>query len=424
MWELPARHRLPPVIRFFIRLKSVRVPFPLPPSYPASCYLHEARIIEGQEEMGPVAHVPFDSSHVVGMHDHNLLSFTQLVVEVPSTNDINPAVRPTRLSFHPRHESQLHDYSAKLQRIIIPVFSSGGVPSGSERASSAPSRERPGTRVAEEQRIPFIRATDPVPTGAAAAAPHAPPAFVPQLAIPKLRTPTIGSPFNAASYLKVLNGKETEIYGAGFISDGDYAGDGWKSPSPSSRGSRTGAPSTGAWTNAHLPRPHVEDYRQQRSLSPGARAAAARVATQNAELLIVPLASRAVEGFLLTPQEMRRFRYYASLLELRGRSRSATRNSVQTSAPASTTNLGLSPGPETIVTSAAVESLDLQGRGLPSGGQLPQEDSSHRSSERHEASSLHTPRRQVLQPSNPCRSLTSTGKSPRLSSPRRAMLQD
>ena len=139
-WELPSRLRLPPQIRFFVRLKSVQVSFPLPACYPASQFLHEARVVYGEEEAGPTAHVPFDSKHVIGLEEHHFLAFTQLVIEVPSTPSINPGLRATRLSFHPRHEAQLHDYTSRMQRIIVPVFATGGT--SSERSASAPPRQR------------------------------------------------------------------------------------------------------------------------------------------------------------------------------------------------------------------------------------------------------------------------------------------
>ena len=98
------------------------------------------RVTVGEEELGPVAHVPFDGQHVIGLEAHHLLSFT-LVIEVPSTASVNPTIRATRLSFHPRHESQLHNYSSDRQRILVPVFATGGV--GSGRSASAPPRQRP-----------------------------------------------------------------------------------------------------------------------------------------------------------------------------------------------------------------------------------------------------------------------------------------
>lgn len=342
MWELPARHRLPSVIYFYLRLKSVRVPFPLPPRYPASQFLHEARVLEGQEDLGPVAHVPFDAAHVVGLVDHNLLAFTQIVVEVPSTHAVNADLRPTRLSFHPRHDAQLHDYTNKLHRIIVPVFTTGGV--SSERAASAPARERPPL-----QRTPDIEAAHHCRSMAELAAsrvganptlahpPHEAPSCVPQLAIPKLAVPTIGSPFNAELYSKVVHGDE-KLVEAGFISAREFDHDGWRSPSPSSRGSGgqrlPGTPKTGAWRNAQLASQKaaeaVHSFRQQRSPSPGARAAAARIAALKAETLVVPLAQRVAEGYMLLEDEMKRLRRYASILSLQQATGPLTKGGVAT----------------------------------------------------------------------------------------------
>ena len=220
MWDLPARLRLPPSLRFYVRLKHARVGFPLPPRYPASQYLLEAHIVEGYEEMGPVAHVPFDSAHVVGLGDHDLLSFTQLVIEVPSTPTINPGLYETRLSFHPRHKAQLHDQSSRMRRIIVPVFASGGVSSdrshlessAKERSGSAPHLRSPQVPVLDGavserrssmerwQRLDDVAGFNAVPAAAFAGAPataHVPPAGMPQLAIPRSPSPTIGSPFNS-----------------------------------------------------------------------------------------------------------------------------------------------------------------------------------------------------------------------------------
>lgn len=335
MWELPVHHRLPPVIRFFVRLKSYRATFPLPPSYPASQYLHEAKVMEGQESLGPVAHIPFDTAHVVGLVDHNLLTFTQLVIEVPSSSTINSSLRATHLSFHPRHESQLHDYTSRLPRIIVPVFSFGsrGNVRG-DRATSAPVRERPE---ATEAISDVADAAFVVPTWRA---PHKAPSFVPQLAIPRQHADaTIGSPFNAGELLKVLDSDGQLLMEAGLMGAMQRgAGDGWRSPSPSSRGAGgralPGTPKSGAWSNASLASPQAAEavltFRQQRSPSPGARAAAARIAAFKAELLIEPLIQRVVAGYMLLQPEMVRLRRYTDILDAREKTGALTRGGAPT----------------------------------------------------------------------------------------------
>lgn len=120
--------QLPSIIRFFMRVKHSRVAFPFPPSLSEDKYLLTAQTILGHEEAGPVAHVQFDPAHVIGLLDHQLLSFVQLVIEVPSTDKVNPSLHPTRLNFHPRHGTQLHSSgrggagTIEMPRIIITVF--------------------------------------------------------------------------------------------------------------------------------------------------------------------------------------------------------------------------------------------------------------------------------------------------------------
>lgn len=143
--ELSPRLQLPPAIHFFIRVKHCRVSWPFPPSVSADKYLHAAQIIPGHEEAGPVAHVPFDAAHVIGLLDHQLLSFVQLVIEVPSTDTVNPTIHPARLSFHPRHGAQLHSNARsggagtlEMPRIIVTVYPHLVSRHAMGRASSAP----------------------------------------------------------------------------------------------------------------------------------------------------------------------------------------------------------------------------------------------------------------------------------------------
>ena len=131
--------QLPDEVRFYIRVKHVNAPFPLPSSVcgsrPTEQFLLTARVVEGHEEAGPVAHVPFDSDHVVGLQYHQMLSLVQLVLEVPSTPTVNPTIQPARMNFHPRHAAQLHTTAEQprkespfatesfvLPRVLVPIF--------------------------------------------------------------------------------------------------------------------------------------------------------------------------------------------------------------------------------------------------------------------------------------------------------------
>lgn len=126
--QVSPRLQMPPVIRFFIRVKHCRVSWPFPPSINVEKYLLTAQVMPGHEAAGPVAHVQFDPAHVIGLLEHQLLSFVQLVIEVPSTDTINPGIHPARLSFHPRHGSQLHSSgqggagTIEMPRLIVTIY--------------------------------------------------------------------------------------------------------------------------------------------------------------------------------------------------------------------------------------------------------------------------------------------------------------
>jgi hypothetical protein len=126
--QMSPRLQMPPVVRFFIRVKHCRISWPFPPSVSVDKYLLTAQVMPGHEEAGPVANVQFDPAHVIGLLDHQLLSFVQLVIEVPSTETINPGIHPTRLSFHPRHGSQLHSCgqggagTIEMPRLIVTIY--------------------------------------------------------------------------------------------------------------------------------------------------------------------------------------------------------------------------------------------------------------------------------------------------------------
>lgn len=126
---LSPRLSLPPIIYFYVHVKFHKTPFPFPPGVDTKKYLLEARTVPGHEELGVQAHVPFDEAHVIGLQKFHLQSFAQLVVVVPSTDTINPRLQPAKLSFHPRHSTNLHrgmeggsERSEGLPRLILNVW--------------------------------------------------------------------------------------------------------------------------------------------------------------------------------------------------------------------------------------------------------------------------------------------------------------
>lgn len=126
---LSPRLRLPPIIYFYVHLKFQKVPFPFPPGVDTKKFLLKARVAPGEEDLGVVAHVPFDEKHVIGLQRFHLQTFAQLVVVVPSTDTINPRLQATKLSFHPRHSACLHrgttggsERSQGLPRILVNVW--------------------------------------------------------------------------------------------------------------------------------------------------------------------------------------------------------------------------------------------------------------------------------------------------------------
>ena len=119
-----ARLALPAVIHFFVHVKSMRLSFPFPPGVNSKQYLHKARIRAGQSH--PVASIPFDEKHVIGLARHQRFSFGQLVLVVPSSQTINPTLHPTKLSFHPHHLAQLQKTQRTSQlstpHLTIPIW--------------------------------------------------------------------------------------------------------------------------------------------------------------------------------------------------------------------------------------------------------------------------------------------------------------
>jgi hypothetical protein len=119
--KMSPRLQLPEVIYFFIRVKFQRVGFPFPPGV-SKKFLHRARLKDGTHTCS----VPFSPEHVIGLQKHMLHTFCQLVLEVPSTPTLNTRLQPTRLSFHPRHGSQLHlrggsECTLAVPRLIVSV---------------------------------------------------------------------------------------------------------------------------------------------------------------------------------------------------------------------------------------------------------------------------------------------------------------
>lgn len=125
---LSPRLQLPSSIYFYVHVKFQRVSFPFPPGISTKQYLHAAPLQSSGGEFAGIT-LPFDERHVIGLCKHHLQSFVQLVLVVPSTATVNPRLRPTKLSFHPRHNAQLHrgvdggaERSSALPRLIVPVW--------------------------------------------------------------------------------------------------------------------------------------------------------------------------------------------------------------------------------------------------------------------------------------------------------------
>ena len=132
--ELPTRHLLPPVITFYIKVKTADVDFPLPEArYPSKKYLHTAGLVPGSEYAGPVSHLALGIDNVVGLQRHHMrapvagetvpmvLPSTQLTIVVPSTGSVNIGVHPTCLSFSPSSNTQLRARSKAPARVIVPL---------------------------------------------------------------------------------------------------------------------------------------------------------------------------------------------------------------------------------------------------------------------------------------------------------------
>ena len=128
--SLAGTFKLPETIYFYLRIKFQRVGYPFPPGISQKYLLAASRVqSEGGAAATAVARVLFDEKHVIGLTKFHMQTFAQIVLEVPSTDRVNPGLHPTRLSFHPRHLSQLHrsvhggsERSEGLPRLIVPVW--------------------------------------------------------------------------------------------------------------------------------------------------------------------------------------------------------------------------------------------------------------------------------------------------------------
>ena len=123
--QLKPHQLLPREIYFYIRINTSAVRYPFPPDVNEE-YLHVARIMPGHESGGPSLCLELNPSTIVGLKPHHMnkedqpKSSIQLVLEVPSTAEINPGVEPTAITFNPQCAAQLHR-SKLLPRIIIPA---------------------------------------------------------------------------------------------------------------------------------------------------------------------------------------------------------------------------------------------------------------------------------------------------------------
>jgi hypothetical protein len=124
---LSPRLRLPETIHFFVRVKWQRVSYPFPAGVSTKKYLRKAKLSADGQFVTAV--MPFDEKHVIGLAKHQVHTLCQLVLEVPS--DANPRLHATKLCFHPRHHSQLHQVAdadpgdgspRSLPRLIVTVW--------------------------------------------------------------------------------------------------------------------------------------------------------------------------------------------------------------------------------------------------------------------------------------------------------------
>ena len=206
---LSPRAQLPTAINFFVRVKFQRVGFPFPPGV-SKHYLHTARMQAGHVSAGLVARIAFDARHVIGLLKHQHLTLCQLVLEVPSTESVNPGLQPTKLSFHPCHACQLHMGGARLQprgpygpTSPTPAAAAAASPKDSTRGNAVTGSAVTGSAVT------VSAVTDSTVTGSA-----------PRLIVPVW--PVVGARAGRADPLLIVPPRQRSIFGTFGSSDGRF----------------------------------------------------------------------------------------------------------------------------------------------------------------------------------------------------------
>ena len=200
---LSPRVQLPTAINFFVRVKFQRVGFPFPPGV-SKHYLHTARMQAGHVSAGLVARIAFDARHVIGLLKHQHLTLCQLVLEVPSTESVNPGLQPTKLSFHPCHACQLHMGGARLQ----PREHGPTSPTPAAAAAASPKDSTRGNAVTDSA-VTGSAVTDSAVTGSA-----------PRLIVPVW--PVVGARAGRADPLLIVPPRQHSIFGTFGSSDGRF----------------------------------------------------------------------------------------------------------------------------------------------------------------------------------------------------------
>jgi len=211
---LSPRVQLPTAINFFVRVKFQRVGFPFPPGV-SKHYLHTARMQAGHVSAGLVARIAFDARHVIGLLKHQHLTLCQLVLEVPSTESVNPGLQPTKLSFHPCHACQLHMGGARLQprgpygpTSPTPAAAAAASPKDSTRGSAVTGSAVTGSAVTGSA-VTGSAVTGSAVTGSA-----------PRLIVPVW--PVVGARAGRADPLLIVPPRQRSIFGTFGSSDGRF----------------------------------------------------------------------------------------------------------------------------------------------------------------------------------------------------------
>ena len=207
---LSPRLQLPTAISFFVRVKFQRVGFPFPPGV-SKHYLHTARMQAG---LGLVARMAFDARHVIGLLKHQHLTLCQLVLEVPSTESVNPGLQPTKLSFHPCHACQLHMGGARLQ----PRAHGPTSPTPAAAAAASPKDSTKGSAVTGSA-VTGSAVTDSAVTGSAVTG-SAVAGSAPRLIVPVW--PVVGARAGRADPLLIVPPRQNSIFGTFGSSDGRF----------------------------------------------------------------------------------------------------------------------------------------------------------------------------------------------------------